>query len=581
MSKIVKKFINKPEDCVSEALKGLVLADENLKFCKHNIRVIYRSDIEDLIEKKKVTLFSGGGSGHEPFAAGFVGKFGLSAAVCGDIFASPSSESVYSGLECIKSGGGTIVFVINYTGDRLNFGMAVEKFRVNKKDSKIDLIFIDDDIALKENNGITTGNRGLAGAILVFQIIGYLSEENGKEFEEMLKESNEIINNIATFGISIEACAIPGKSKMFELKNNEMELGLGIHGEPGCERIKQKSAKDSIGIVMEKLTKSHRLNLGVNDKFIILLNNLGSISQIEMNVLRFEILHWLAKNEFTKLEKFLVGTVMTSIDAKGFSVTILKVKNDSWIKAFDIPSAISRHLNITKPDVEKFCSKLSIEKQNDEKSVEKVGVKIGEKSAEKFKNALIAALKALKEKEEELNKLDGCGDGDCGTTLKTAAECIQDAAENKKIAFEYPMAAFIQISQIFEKSVGGTTGAIYAIFFTAASTLFQNTFDTDIVHQSLKRGLEAIIKYGHAKPGHRTLVDPLNAAVEAVKEPKNEQDWKKIVKAAQKSADETAKMKAKSGRASYTSAEQQTLSDPGAVAVAIWMTAVFNSFYKK
>uniref|UniRef100_A0AC34FVM0 Triokinase/FMN cyclase n=1 Tax=Panagrolaimus sp. ES5 TaxID=591445 RepID=A0AC34FVM0_9BILA len=579
MSQIIKKFINKSEDCVFDGLKGLVLSDDSIKFCKHNFRVIFRTDIGELTEKKKVTLLSGGGSGHEPFAAGFVGKFGLSAAVCGDVFASPSSDTVYSAVECIKSPGGTLVFVINYTGDRLNFGMAIERFRANEKmgEPKIDLVFIDDDIALENKSDFTVGGRGLAGAVLVFQIVGYLAEEKGLEFKELLKESNEIVGNVATFGISLEPCAIPGKSKMFELGENEMEIGLGIHGESGIERIKQKSAKDSVAIVMEKLTKSHRLNLNVNDRYIILLNNLGSIR--ELNILRSEILQWLGENGFTKLEKFCVGTVMTSIDARGFSVSILKVTNNLWVKAFDSNSAISRHLIITKPIIEKCFSKLFIEKSNHERIKEKQGVKIEEINADKFKNALIAATKALKENEEELNKLDGCGDGDCGTTLKTAAKALQEAISRELITFEYPMTSFIQISNILEKHVGGTTGAIYAMLFTAASTHFEKHIDSIIVHQSLQSGLEAIMKYGHAKPGHRTMVDPLNAAIEAVSEPKNESDWRQIVEAAQKSADETAKMEAKSGRASYTSSEQQKQADPGAKAVAIWMKAIFESLF--
>uniref|UniRef100_A0A914YIR7 Triokinase/FMN cyclase n=1 Tax=Panagrolaimus superbus TaxID=310955 RepID=A0A914YIR7_9BILA len=495
--KIVKKFINKPEGCVFDGLKGLVLGDENLQFCKNNFRVISRTDIQDLIDKKKVTLISGGGSGHEPFAAGFVGKFGLSAAVCGDIFASPSSESVYSAVECVKSPGGTLVFVINYTGDRLNFGMAIERFHANEE-NKIDLVFIDDDIALENKSGLTVGGRGLAGAVLVFQIVGFLAEEKGLEFKALLKESNQIVASIATFGISLEPCAIPGKSKMFELGETEMEIGLGIHGESGIERIGQKSAKDSVAIIMEKLTKR--------------------------------------ENGFQKLEKFCVGTVMTSIDARGFSVSILKVAKDLWAEAFENNSAISKHLIISKPIIEKSFSKLIFEKPKNERIVEKQGVQIDEKSVEKFKNALIAAIKALEDKEEELNKLDACGDGDCGT--------------------------------------------IYAMLFTAGSTHFKEHIDSAILHQSLKNWASKIMKYGHAKPGHRTMVDPLNAAVEAVSEPKNEKDWRKIIDAAQKSAEETSKMEAKSGRASYTSSEHQTQKDPGAAAVATWMTAVFKSFFE-
>uniref|UniRef100_A0AC34RPY1 Triokinase/FMN cyclase n=1 Tax=Panagrolaimus sp. JU765 TaxID=591449 RepID=A0AC34RPY1_9BILA len=540
---VVKKFVNNPENCVAESLKGLVLSDPRIRFSDKNFRVLLRNDLETLRTKNVVTLISGGGSGHEPFSAGYVGKNGLSASVSGDVFASPSSEAVFQGLKEIHSPGGSIVFVINYTGDRLNFGMAVERFKAETKQQNVDLVYVDDDVALEDKTGLSVGGRGLAGSILLFQIVGFLAEVKLMKFEQLLEHSRNIIKNTGTFGVSLEPCAIPGKPRMFELQENEMELGLGIHGEPGCERTTVKNAEEVVGQILSKLTSSKRLDLKVDDEII--------------------------KNGYKKVERFVVGTGMTSIDGRGFSITILKIQDNLWKVAFDEASIISQRLTVLEPKVDSIPEDFTVPvSKEDERSVPIQGTQISENLAKRFENCLKAAANAIKSKSDDLNRLDGCGDGDCGTTLETAANAILKSIQDGKIDFQHPQTAFLQMARIFEKSVGGTTGAIYAMFFTSGSVVFENSADGKAIHDGMAKGLDAIMKYGHARPGHRTMVDPLDAAIHATNSWNSKSDWEKVVEAAEKKAEETAKMAAKSGRASYTAAEQQKMPDPGAVAVA-------------
>jgi len=471
---VVKKFINVPQDVVLDSLKGLVISDPELKFSQKNFRVVLRSDLNDLKERGVVTFLSGGGSGHEPFAAGFVGSQGLSAAVSGDVFASPSSEAVYNGLQEIYSPAGSIIYVINYTGDRLNFGMAVERFKAETKNENVDLVYIDDDVALEDKTNITVGARGLAGAVLLFQIVGYLAEVKQTPFQKLLDVSREIVKNTGTFGVSLEPCAVPGKPRMFVLNDSEMELGLGIHGEPGCDRSFIKSASEVVDEILQKLTSSKKLQLKKWEKFVIFLNNLGSTSQIEMNILSGEVLHWLAVNGFHNIARFVIGTGMTSIDGHGFSITILKILEEGWEIAFDYPSPVSRRLTFLYPKVAQSLSISLPVDESDERPVPPMGASVHAETASKFRTSLKSAAFALKSKEQNLNDLDTCGDADCGTTWKTASEAILNQINEGKIDFKHPQTALLQVAHIFEKSVGGTTGAIYAMLLTAGSPNFEH-----------------------------------------------------------------------------------------------------------
>jgi dihydroxyacetone kinase len=248
-----KKLVNDPSTAVDESLNGLVQVHSGLNLLEGHGRVVIRSDISHLLEQKKVTLLSGGGSGHEPSQGGFVGKGMLSAAVCGSIFASPPPSTILAALRAISSPAGTLMIVTNYTGDRLTFGIAAEKARA--EGMRIEMVVVGDDTALPSTGRNTAGRRGLCGTILVHKITGALAEM-GKSLEEITQMANKIVTRIGTMSVSLSPCCLPGNLPSFTLAEDEVELGLGIHGEAGTQTIKMASADDIVRQMLNHLTST-------------------------------------------------------------------------------------------------------------------------------------------------------------------------------------------------------------------------------------------------------------------------------------------------------------------------------------
>ncbi|VDM44462.1 unnamed protein product [Toxocara canis] len=511
------------------------------KACK---RVVIRADI-NICKRRNVILIAGGGSGHEPFAAGFVGKGLLSAAVCGNVFASPPTAHITAALEDLKSENGVIVFVINYTGDCLNFGLAIERFNAHRtKEGSARMVVISDDVALEcREEGKGVGRRGLAG----------------------------------TIGLSLSACSIPGKDLMFKLAVDEMELGLGIHGEPGCERTSMKTAKEIAHILMERLEKSEKKCLQRGKKIAILLNNLGGTSQIEMNIMAGEI---ISEHDYV-VARFYYGTLMTSLNGHGISVSALRIDEEQWIELLDAETEAPAWTVTRVVPGDGVQLKQVPYSEPSKFRIAEMGVALSDAETNRFKACIKSACSVIIAAKEELNHLDSlAGDGDCGNTLAQGAQRVLSSLESEKLCCSWPQTAFLQLSEIFEDDVGGTTGALYALMFSAASQRFGFSAAGEDWHAALRGGLQAIMRYGHAQPGDRSMVDPLNSAVYSIKTITYEKaDWERLVQAAEKEAVATKDMRAKCGRASYTAASAQTEPDPGAIAVAKWIRAAFSAAY--
>src|SRR5690554_4268120 len=245
----MKKIINTPENVVIEMCKGISKAHPELEFIE-KFKVVKKKEID----KNKVTLISGGGSGHEPAHAGFVGKGMLDAAVCGDVFASPSIKQVYTAIDKTESKKGTLLIVKNYSGDCMNFNEAAELAKDD--DIDVDAVYVNDDIAVKDSL-YTVGRRGVAGTIFVHKIAGAAAEA-GKSLAEVKAVAEKTINNVRSIGFALTSCTVPAQgTPTFELGEDEMEYGVGIHGEPGRQRMKIKSAdelaKTMVGQIDEEL----------------------------------------------------------------------------------------------------------------------------------------------------------------------------------------------------------------------------------------------------------------------------------------------------------------------------------------
>lgn len=323
----MKKIINQPEDILNQMLEGLVFSSDSL---------VERVDQTDVIVKKakengKVALVSGGGSGHEPSHAGFVGKGMLSAAVCGEIFTSPTPDQILEGIKAADQGAGVMLIIKNYSGDVMNFEMA--KDMAEMEGIEVEQIIVDDDIAV-EDSTYTAGRRGVAGVVLVHKILGAYADQ-GKTLSEIKIIADKLTTNIKTIGVALSGATVPAVGKPgFILEEDEVEYGVGIHGEPGYRKEKIQSSKDLSEELVGKLKEEFRWNSG--EKFGVLVNGLGSTPLMEQYVFINDVRELLAE-ENIDIDFKKVGELMTSIDMAGLSLTMIKLE-DNWKDQLNYPT---------------------------------------------------------------------------------------------------------------------------------------------------------------------------------------------------------------------------------------------------
>ncbi|VEU74867.1 dihydroxyacetone kinase subunit DhaK [Mycoplasmopsis citelli] len=311
----MKKILNNVETVVSEMIEGIVYANSNV-YKVENYNVIAKKHIPE-----KVVLISGGGSGHEPAHAGFVGHGMLDAAVLGEVFTSPAVDQVYGAIEATTQGKGVLLIIKNYTGDVLNFELAAEMAQANGIDVKS--VIVNDDIAV-EDSLYTAGRRGVAGTVFVHKIVGSASE-NGLSLEALQTLANKVISNTKTLGMSLGGATIPASGKKsFELAEDEIEMGLGIHGEPGTHKEKLASAQVHVENMLKLLLKESNIK---DEKVAVLVNGLGSTTLMELYIVNKEVNNQLKAHGIT-VHKSLVGNYMTSLEMPGFSITLVKLDEE-------------------------------------------------------------------------------------------------------------------------------------------------------------------------------------------------------------------------------------------------------------
>ena len=313
----MKKMINKPENIVNEMVAGMVKAYTNSLETVNDMPIIVRKEKKN----NKVALISGGGSGHEPSHAGFVGYGMLDGAVAGEVFTSPSADKVYEAIKAVNCGAGVLLIIKNYSGDVMNFEMAAEM--AGMEDIPVKRIIVNDDIAV-ENSTYTVGRRGIAGTVLVHKIVGAAAEK-GYSLDELEVLGNKVINNIKTMGMSLKPCFVPTTGKLsFELAEDEVEIGLGIHGEPGTHREKFQDANTHVDYLLEKILTESKLN---GEEVAVLVNGLGETTLMELFIINNRVTDVL-KEKNIRVADTIVGNYMTSLDMGGFSITILKLDDE-------------------------------------------------------------------------------------------------------------------------------------------------------------------------------------------------------------------------------------------------------------
>ncbi|WP_170356300.1 dihydroxyacetone kinase subunit DhaK [Ruegeria lacuscaerulensis] len=527
------QFLNTKETLVTEAIDGLLASSggqlTRLDGYPH-IKVVYRSDWD----KSKVALVSGGGSGHEPAHAGFVGAGMLTAAVCGEVFASPSVEAVLAGILAVTGEAGCLLIVKNYTGDRLNFGLAAERARALGR--KVEMVVVDDDIALPD----LPQPRGVAGTLFVHKIAGALAED-GADLDTVTNAARTTIAKVVSIGMSLDTCTVPGSPKEDRIAPGKAELGLGIHGEPGVQQVEFSNAVSAMSTVVGKLKQ----RVGSGD-CVALVNNLGSTTPLEMAVLT----HALSE---TDIASHIIGPapMMTSLDMHGFSVSILPVDQHELSK-------LEAQVDLVAWPGVKSITPIKVAPLPD--GLAPIDPIPSNNSATKETISRLSEL--LINAEKNLNELDAkSGDGDTGSTLATAARALQGSLDRMPLADLTQL--FPALGNELSQTMGGSSGVILAIFFNAAGDACASGAS---VPKSLVEGLNRVSQVGGAKVGDRTMIDALAPALAALPS-----GLTHAAKAAREGADNTAKIRrAKAGRAAYVPEENLVgHNDPGAEAVAL------------
>ncbi|MGH0348878.1 dihydroxyacetone kinase family protein [Sinorhizobium meliloti] len=561
----MKKLINNPSTVVREMLEGTValgshaalLADEN---------VVVQSDLAEA-NGRKVAILSGGGSGHEPAHAGYVGRGMLTAAVAGDVFTSPSTDAVLSAIRAASGSAGALLIVKNYTGDRLNFGLAAEIARA--EGIPVEIVVVADDVALR-NSVPKERRRGIAGTVLVHKVAGAAAEK-GLALAEVARLARHAADNIASMGISLGACTLPAVGKPgFELGEEEIEVGLGIHGEQGIRRMPIVSADDLCSLVLETMDADRPFIRG--DRVALLVNGLGSTPPMELSIVARAALSALEARG-VGVERAWAGTFLSALDMPGFSLSVTHL-DDTLLDLLDAPTNAAAWPGKGRVNLGRVVSQPL-------KPVTAGGAHAASQTTEGLQVRELAAraAKAAIAAEDELTKLDSiAGDGDLGSSMKRGGEAILalSAAD-----FADPSTGLASIGNALRRSIAGSSGPFYATGLLRASRRIADLPSPSAKDWSdaFSLAVEAISELGGAQPGDRTMVDALRPAADALKAGLDsgkplEEAWRTAVEAAIVGADATKTMRPRLGRASYLGERAVGYPDGGAVAAATWLKAL-------
>lgn len=323
----MKKLINKPEDVVQEELQGIEAAHPDLVRVMYDPNVVVRADAP---VQGKVGLVSGGGSGHEPMHGGFVGMGMLDAACPGEVFTSPTPDQMHEATKAVNGGAGVVHIVKNYTGDVMNFDMAAELARA--EGIEVESVLVDDDVAVQDSL-YTAGRRGVGTTVLMEKIAGAAAEER-RPLAEVAGVARKVNEMGRSMGMALTSCTVPAAGKpTFELGDDEMEIGIGIHGEPGRERMKVKPVSEIVEMMATAVVDD--LPYASGDKVLAFVNGMGGTPLIELYVV-FNELNKFLKGRGVEISRNLIGNYITSLEMQGCSITLLKL-DDDLTKLWDAP----------------------------------------------------------------------------------------------------------------------------------------------------------------------------------------------------------------------------------------------------
>ncbi|KAK1225568.1 hypothetical protein PQX77_011508 [Marasmius sp. AFHP31] len=584
-----KHLYNNAEGLVSKSLRGATYLNPALRFHAPS-KTIYTHP-HSRNPNTSVAVISGGGAGHEPAHAGYTGRGMLTASVSGDIFASPSAKSIGTTIQLAAheeketAKKDVLAIINNYTGDRLNFGLAIEKARASG--INVESVVVADDVSLlRSDTSSVVGPRGLAGNILVCKILG-AAAERGMSLKDIKELGDAVVGNLRSVGVGLDHCHVPGRAKPgagkgdeTRMTEDEMEVGLGLHNEPGVERKLIGTPEDLLIEMIDKVLfplghdSETRGFVGEGDDSVLFVNNLGGMSQLEMGGVVKDVVDLLGMHPPSSrdLAQASHEILCRSISAEVDPIALISDPTDAvaWIGSTDT-GHYNKGADITLIPSDSPSTDLSSSAPVDWKTLDI--------SASRVEAAITTACNAVLEAEKDLTYFDTIvGDGDCGETFVRGARAILDLVENLDISRTCPSELVRRIENVLEDNMGGTIGALFAIFFTAWSSALASPHALSRTPQT---ALQSLRHHTPAKPGDRTIIDALEPFCMSLA---NEEGLEQAMRKAKNGADSTRGMKAKLGRAVYVGDGGKTTDslppDPGAWGMVVIVEGFFQGYYK-
>ncbi len=565
-----KKLINQPDDVISELIEGMIAAHPEILMQSGDTKraIVARNGPR----QGKVGIVIGGGSGHEPAFSGYVGKGLADAAAIGNVFASPSPDQICDAAFAADGGAGIVFLYGNYTGDVMNFDMASEALTAH--DIKSTSVLVTDDVAsAPQNRG--DERRGIAGGFFVFKCAG-AAADLGYDFDAVIRLAKHANAMTRSSGVALGACSLPQTCRAnFEIGPEEMEIGMGIHGEPGIARTKLQSADEVTDQLLDLLLTDMPLKKG--DKIAVLVNGLGATSLMELYILRRQ-LGLRLKEIGVEIHHSWVGNYITALEMAGASISVLKL-DDELTKLFDHPCetpALQVGKVVSAPEKShriqhrKTLNTLPVQNLNTLK-------KDGEITPQIFTHILVSVANVMHENRDWLCELDGViGDGDHGIAMDTGwgtlRKRLRDIPDKTTITMICESA-----TDVFLNAVGASIGPLYATGFEYAGRAVDDRLNLD--KSAMVRWLEAmftgISERGGAKIGDKTMIDVWAPAVEAAKRQATILDCLQAAEtAAKKGMESTRAMQASKGRSAKLGARSVGHIDPGAASAYLIFCAM-------
>ncbi|MEU6642594.1 dihydroxyacetone kinase subunit DhaL [Saccharomonospora sp. NPDC046836] len=566
------KIINSPASAVDDYVNALAARTPSLaRVAGWNVLARAGSDPAQL---REVAVISGGGSGHEPAHAGYVGEGMLHAAVLGEVFTSPSADAVHAAIKATAGRAGALLVVKNYTGDKLNFGIAAEMAKADG--IPVETVLVGDDVALPGETRV--GPRGIAGTVLVHKIAGAASAR-GMNLAETAEAASAFARKLGSMGVATGPCTLPGALRpSFDLPQGEIEWGLGIHGEPGRERGSAHSAKGIATRLVGHVVEQKAIPPGA--AVVVLVNGLGATTALELEIVGAEVQSALNEHRIHPVRMW-TGSYLTALDMAGVSVSLAQVTDDE-LELLDAPASTVAWRAAPRLDPGMSRTSLVIADagpDNDDgrnRRAEDLSVAI---------TAVTAAAEAVIAAEPALTDLDrAIGDGDLGTNLARGAQRILAAVGTLSRLGSHQL-LLRELAALLRRHVGGTSGPLYSLLaLGAAEELARADPSPGTWARAFAAGTSAVRRVGGAEVGDRTMVDALAPAAETLCEALDdgrpaEAAVRLALSAAEAGARATEQMHAGLGRSSYLGERVAGHPDPGAVAVVVWLRAVATCLY--